>query len=202
MIAIAADRWNGSRLDQSAAAEYSVRLIDELVADSVRLEEHARAAEVRQAECVRLYEVVRSTSPDSTARALYFAATGAPPPYRGGATFEEFQSTGGLRLLPEGVAQLLFDYYGFVDGTLERLENVRRVDRSAMVEAANRSGVFMPREKVSLYDFTERLRAYPGIDGVVMGCVAAQASEAGLVSSFWLPRLSETLTSLRRLVHH
>jgi hypothetical protein len=202
MIAIAADRWNQNRLDRSTATEYSRRLINELVADSVRLEEHARAATERRAECVRLYEVIRSTSPDSTALALYFDATGAPPPHRGGATFAELQRTGRLGLLPEGIAQLLFDYYGYVDGTLERLENVRRVDRSAMVEAANRSGVFMPREMVSAHDFTERLRAYPGIDGVVMGCVAAQASEAGLVTAFWLPHLSQTLTALRQLTPH
>ena len=160
MIAIAGDRWNQSRLDRAAAAEYSARLVDELVADSLRLEAYAQSAEERQSECVELYDVVRSTRPDSTARSLYFLATAAPPPARGGVTFAELQSTGGLRLLPEGVVQLLFDYYGYVDGTLERLENVRRLDRAAIVEAANRSGVFMPEDQVSAYGFTDRLRAY------------------------------------------
>jgi hypothetical protein len=117
-------------------------------------------------------------------------------------TFAELQSTGGLRLLPEGVVQLLFDYYGYVDGTFERLENVRRLDRAAIVEAANRSGVFMPDDQVSPYDFTERLRAYPEIEEVVMGCVALGASESGLVTKFWLPRLGKTLASLRQLTRH
>jgi len=199
MIAIAADRWNQGRLDQRAAQEFSARLIEELVADSVRLVQHAIAADTRAGECVRLLEVVRSSRPDDAARDLYFAATGAAPPHPGGAVFGELQSTGSLRLLPSGVAQLLFDYYGYVDGTLERLENVRRVDRSAMVEAANRSGAFMPDDVVTPLEFTERLRRYPQIEGIVMGCVAAQASESGLIARFWLPRLTETLAELRHL---
>jgi hypothetical protein len=155
--------------------------------DSARLEEHREEARRGRADGIGLVEALRGSAADSTIMRLYFSCAGTALPYKGGATFEELQSTGLLRLLSEDVRQALFEHYGFVDGLLGRLDRIRREDRSELATAINQSGGFMPRDVISSDEFTARLRDIPNIDGIAMGCVALQTAEDVLIAP-WVER--------------
>ena len=66
-----------------------------------------------------------------------------------------------------------------------------------MTNAFARSGGTMPREVVSLAEFTDRFRAYPDIEGIVMGCVNHQSAEDNLVLE-WIEELSLVLSFVRQ----
>ena len=197
LAALAADRWNQGRLDQQLAASYPARLVAELTADSVRLEGHRRRADRAIASGLALLEVVQSTAPDSTARSLYYGCSAGALPHPGGATFNEIQNTGGLRLLSTEVQQTLFDYYGFVGGIRGRIEDARRAERTPYNTAGNQSGAWMPRDRVSQLEFTERLRAYPNVEGLIQGCVAYQRGANQSLVGSWIRRLGEVLETVR-----
>ena len=197
LVALAADRWNQGRVERDLAADYSVRLLVELTADSVRLEERRQQAIESASSGLILLELMQSTEPDTTARQLQRACGGGRLPHPGGATFSEIQNTGSLGLLHPDVRQLLFDYYGYAEGTLGRMEAARPTLRDPINVAGAKSGAWMPREMVSLFEFTERLRAYPDIGGIVMGCVAYQRGAAAVRLGQWVRRLGEVLEVLR-----
>ncbi len=197
LAALAADRWNQGRLDQQLAASYPARLVAELTADSLRLEAHRREADRAIARGLALLEVVQSTAPDSTGRRLYYGCSAGALPHPGGATFNEIQNTGGLRLLSTEVQQTLFDYYGFVGGIRGRIEDARRAERTPYNTAGNQSGAWMPRDRVSQLEFTERLRAYPNVEGLIQGCVAYQRGANQSLVGSWIRRLGEVLETVR-----
>ena len=197
LLALAVDRWNQGRVDSALADEYHARLLAELVADSVRLEEHRVDASRRRSAGVQLFEAVRREVPDTIPRALFFDCGGSALPHGGGGTFSELQSTGLLRLLPSSSRQELFDYYGYVEGMRGRLQARRDRERADFNEAFARSGGQMPEEVISRVDFTERFRSYPNIEGIVMGCVMHQSAESGLVGQ-WVEQLAQVLSVIRQ----
>ena len=78
-----------------------------------------------------------------------------------------------------------------------RLQSVRDRQRADLNVAFGRSGGVMPREVVSLAEFTDRFRAYPDIEGIVMGCVNHQSAEDTLVLQ-WIEELSLVLSAIRQ----
>jgi len=198
LVALAADRWNQTRDAQAQAADFTDRLEAELIADSVRLEDHRQALQAQVPDGLALLDIVRGTAPDTTARSLQFACSGGTAPHKGGATFSEIQSVGSLGLLAPAIRQTLFDYYGYADGIQRRIEDIRLRDRHALRLAADRSGAWMPVDVVPRAEFTERLRDYPDIEGIVMGCIALLLGERAIVGQ-WSNRLAETLAVVREV---
>jgi len=197
LLALAADRWNQGRTDQALAAEYHARLLTELVADSVRLEQHRVDARDAGAACVQLYAAVRGAATDSTVMRAYFGCVTGTLPHAGGGTYSELQSTGLLRLLPASSRQALFDYYGFVEGMRGRLQARRERGRADLIEAYASTGGNMPREVVAMPDFLRRFRAYPNIEELVMAATSHQGAESQL-AEFWINELAHLIAEVRR----
>ncbi len=194
LAALAADRWNQARLDRAEGADYRNRLIGEFVADSVRLDSEQRTAfEAREAGKALLASL--QTGSAAPMGELYEQCIRhAPLPHAGGATFQEILNTGALDLLSPTVRQLLFDYRGYVDATLARLQDARYLNRQPLAGAVNQSDAILlfPAE-----EFGERLREIPNIAGLVTaGCIINNNGTVGILGA-WLDRLAGVLNELR-----
>lgn len=197
LLALGADRWNQERTDRALAADYHTRLLEELVSDSIRLEEHQIEAREGDAAGVQLYTAVRNAASDSTVLRAYYGCVRGSLPHGGGATYFELQSTGLLRLFPASSRQDLFDYYGFVEGMRGRLQGRRELERADLIEAFAKSGGNMPRDVVPLAEFLERFRSYPNIEGIIMGCVSHQGAVNTLVG-IWITELAQLISEIRQ----
>jgi hypothetical protein len=199
LLALAADRWNQERLDRVAAAEYGERILSELVADSLRLDAARRYHADRISGGVALLAAVSpSSDPDTLPSEVYFRAAGnAPLPYAGGTTFRELESSGALGLITSEARQALFDYYGWVDATLGRLQDTRSYSREPLIQAANRSGFWTPpRDRAVTSASWRRLRAYPEVADLVTALIAYHSVTADQLDD-WTDRLSQLLSTLR-----
>lgn len=197
LVALAADRWNQGRVEDAASAEYVHRLLEELVSDSARLAAQLPVAEAGAEAALALLEVVRGSEPDTTAWQLHYTCMSGDFTQVGGATYNELQSSGNLRLLPPDLRELLFGYYAFAQGMVKRIDENRGLFRHPMVYASGMSGAFLPTSPGSRAEFTERLRAFPGIEEAVMGCYTYQrAGVRGLLGQ-WIGRLAPVIDSIR-----
>jgi hypothetical protein len=198
-IALATDRWNQDRTDQERAESYRSRLLIELKADQDRLIAEVDAVERSMFFSVDLLDLVQGKAvPEESVYQLYYrCARNAPLPYAGGATFQEMQSVGDLGLIEEELRQGLFDYYGFVESQLLRMQDTRQIGRNPMTEAAFNTGAWLPGDRqLSDEEFLTRLQEYPGIGEIVNSCVAFHNTSGNMIEQ-WLIQLSDLLELLR-----
>jgi hypothetical protein len=198
LAALAADRWMQARDDQDLATRYYERLLTELVADSVRLEELRDTAFARGESARELLSSLQGAD-GRGAVGLYFRSTADGTLPTSDVTFEEMQSTGALQLLRPALRQALFDYYAFAARARAGIEDSRRLYIDPVRQAASVSGLWLSRPDQSRdQEFHDKLRQVPGIEGILAGAVTYQwGALASYIPAQWLPRLSETLALVR-----
>lgn len=197
LLALAADRWNQNREDQIRANSYLERLETELLSDHSRLTAELESSEASMMSGIALLDKIQSKSEiEEDTRQLYFGCIrGAPMPHAGGSTFQEMQSSGDLGLIDESLRQALFDYYGFVDSQLQRLQDMRRIGRDPITETAFRIGAWIREGEdwtLSGDELLQQFQQYPNIDEIVSSCIAFQTTTAGQLDQ-WIGRLLQLI---------
>ena len=199
LLALAADRWNQDRAGQERADSYHARLESELVADLSRLSEERDGAESSMISTDSLLAQIQGETKgtDNTYELYFSCARNAPMPYAGGATFQEIKSAGDLGLLDESLRQALFDYYGFVEGQLLRIQDMRRIGRDPITEVAFRVGAWLPdNSRLSDDELLQSFREYPEIEEIVRSCAAFHRTTGNQIGQ-WMDQLSLLLELVR-----
>jgi hypothetical protein len=197
LLALAADRWNQSRQDRDASVDYGRRLVTELAADSVRIHREVDRANATAAACLSLLDLVSGSGLEAQAPALYRNCVAASElPYGGGSTFQEIRNTGSLDLLVPEVRQALFDYYGFVDVQLRRLQDIRDLGWVPLSEAAYGTGAWLPDGSLTAEEWLARLRAYPDIEERINRAIGWRQTSAFTLQG-WERLIGNVLMTIR-----
>ena len=167
LAALAADRWNQTRLDTEAADDYLQRLADDVRTDTAYANDMLRRLPVARASRDSLLAAVDGVGPlpdelrDAVFRAWQTLLFPAP------VTWTELNSTGGAVLIADlDLRRAIVQYYTYRSEALKALESGEIRGRYPFVEAQYQIGIL---EDPAQPDAAESFVQWPGMRRLLIG---------------------------------